>query len=78
MAGDVTAPEAVASAIYQVKVGSTVTVKVLHTATLAGKWQEVATIPVTVSGDSLKSDVICVPMSDVQATGGFYKVEIEQ
>ena len=78
VAGDVTAPEAVASAIYQVKVGSTVTVKVLHTATLAGKWQEVATIPVTVSGDSLDGNVLTVEVPDVSATGGFYKVEIEQ
>ena len=78
VAGDVTAPEAVASAIYQVKVGSTVTVKVLHTATLAGKWQEVATIPVTVSGDSLDGNVLTVKVPDVSATGGFYKVEIEQ
>ena len=76
--GDVTAPEAVASAIYQVKVGSTVTVKVLHTATLAGKWQEVATIPVAVSGDSLDGNVLTVKVPDVSATGGFYKVEIEQ
>ena len=78
VAGDVTAPEAVASAIYQVKVGSTVTVKVLHTATLAGKWQEVATIPVTVSGDSLDGNVLTVKVPDVSATGGFYKVEIGQ
>ena len=78
VAGDVTAPEAVASAIYQVKVGSTVTVKVLHTATLAGKWQEVATIPVTVSGDSLDGNVLTVKVPDVSATGGFYKVEMEQ
>lgn len=78
VAGDVTPPEVAASAIYQVKVGSTVTVKVLHTATLAGKWQEVATMPVTVSGDSLDGNVLTVPMPDVSATGGFYKVVIEQ
>ncbi len=78
VAGSVTQPEQVASGVYRVKLGSTVTVKVLHTATLAGEWQTVATEAVTVSGDSLKSGVIRVPMSDVQATGGFYKVEIEQ
>lgn len=79
VAGAVTVPtEAAASAVYRVKVGSTVTVKVLHTATLAGAWQTVATEAVTVSGDSLKSGVICIKMPDVEATGGFFKVEIEQ
>ncbi len=78
VAGAVTQPNPVASGVYRVKLGSTVTVKVLHTATLAGEWQTVATEAVMVSGDSLKSGVICVPMADVQATGGFYKVEIEQ
>ena len=78
VAGDVTPPEVAASAIYQVKVGSTVTVKVLHTATLAGEWQEVATMPLTISGDRLDGNVLTVPMPDVSATGGFYKVVIEQ
>ena len=79
VAGSVTVPtEAAASAVYRVKVGSTVTVKVLHTATLAGAWQTVATEAVTVSGDSLKSGVIRIKMPDVEASGGFFKVEIEQ
>ena len=77
VSGELAASEA-ASSIYRVAVGSTVTVKVLHTATLAANWQTVATEKVTISGDTVKSGVIRVKMPDVEATGGFYKVEIEQ
>jgi len=76
VSGEVTQPEEVSSSVYRVTVGSTVTVKVLHTATLAEDWQTVATVPVTVSGDSLDAGVIRLPV-DVSATGGFYKVVIE-
>ena len=76
VSGELALPEA-SSSIYRVTVGSTVTVKVLHTATLAANWQTVATEKVTISGDTVKSGVIRVK-TDVNATGGFYKVEIEQ
>ena len=75
---DVDSATVASSTIYTVTTGSTVTVKVLHTDTLAGDWTTVATRTVKVSGASLDTGLIEVDVPDVSATGGFYKVEIEE
>ena len=74
---DVDAATAASSTIYAVTAGSTVTVKVLHTDTLAGDWTTVATRTVKVSGASLDTGLIEIDVPDVTVTSGFYKVEVE-
>ena len=76
LAGDVVAAEDVTSSIYTVKVGSTLTVKVYRSETLAESPTLVATKTVVVKGDTLDGSVITVPF-DVSATSGFYRVEVE-
>ncbi len=74
--GDVVAAENVTSTIYAVKTGSTITVKVYRSETLAEEPTLVATRQIVVTGDTLDSSVITVD-TDLTASSGFFKVVVE-
>ena len=63
------------AALYSVSLGSTVTVKVYRTETLAAEWTLVATKSVLVADDGI--EVRAKLPEDVDTSSGFFKVEIE-
>ncbi len=64
-----------AASIYNMTSG--LTVKVLHTETLAGGWTEVAKQTFTITGHSLDAKSVTVSDLNLTTTSGFFKVVVE-